>query len=52
MNGKLDTNILGIPTEGYGFSRDAKALLGVPAFSAASFTYDGQSVDLTMSLHY
>lgn len=52
MNGKLDTNALGIPTEGYGFSRDAKALLGVPAFSAASFAYDGQTVDLTMSLHY
>ena len=25
MNGKLDTNRLGIPTEGYGFSNDAKA---------------------------
>ena len=24
MNGKLDTNWLGIPTEGYGFSNDAK----------------------------
>jgi uncharacterized protein (DUF2141 family) len=52
MNGKLDTNVLGIPTEGYGFSRDAKAPLGVPTFSAASFSYDGQNVDLTMSLHY
>ena len=52
MNGKLDTNRVGIPTEGYGFSRDAKALFGVPSFSAASFSYDGQNVDLTMSLHY
>ena len=52
MNGELDTNVFGIPTEGYGFSRDATALIGVPSFSAASFTYDGQSVDLTMSLHY
>ncbi len=24
MNGKLDTNWLGVPTEGYGFSNDAK----------------------------
>ena len=52
MNGKLDTNWLGIPTEGYGFSNDAKGLIGVPSFSAASFRYDGRSVELTMSLHY
>ena len=52
MNGELDTNMFGIPTEGYGFSRDAKALIGVPSFSAASFQYDGKNVDLTMSLNY
>jgi uncharacterized protein (DUF2141 family) len=37
MNGKLDTNWLGTPTEGYGFSNDAKGSLGAPAFAAASF---------------
>src|SRR5581483_10080148 len=52
MNGKLDTNVLGIPTEGYGFSNDAKGTVGAPAFSAASFPYDGQNVELTMSLQY
>ena len=52
MNGKLDTNWLGIPKEGYGFSNDAKALLGAPSFSAASFPYDGGTIDLTISLHY
>lgn len=52
MNGKLDTNVLGIPREGYGFSNDAKALLGAPTFSAASFAYDGKNVDLTISLRY
>lgn len=52
MNGKLDTNVFGIPTEGYGFSADAKALIRVPSFSAASFPYDGQSVDLTINLNY
>jgi uncharacterized protein (DUF2141 family) len=41
MNGKLDTNWLGIPKEGYGFSNDVKGLLGAPSFSAASFQYDG-----------
>jgi len=52
MNAKLDTNWLGIPTEGYGFSNDAKGVLGPPSYSAASFPYDGQNLDLTISLHY
>ena len=52
MNGKLDTNWMGIPTEGYGFSNDAKALLGAASFSAASFLYDGRNIDLTMRLNY
>jgi len=52
MNGKLETNWLGIPTEGYGFSNDATGMIGVPSFSAASFPYDGRNLDLTMSLHY
>jgi len=52
MNGKLDTNWLGVPTEGYGFSNDTKTLLGAPSFSAAGFSYNGQNVDLTISLHY
>lgn len=52
MNGKLDTNALGIPTEGYGFSNDAKGWLSAPSFSAASFLYDGQNLDMTITLHY
>ena len=52
MNGKLDTNWLGIPTEGYGFSKNAKALLGTPSFSAAAFQYNGENLDLTINLHY
>jgi uncharacterized protein (DUF2141 family) len=52
MNGKLEANWLGIPTEGYGFSNDARGLVGAPSFSAASFSYDGRNLDLTMNLHY
>ena len=52
MNGKLDTSRFGIPTEGYGFSNDARALLGPPSFSAASFPYDGRTLDMTVSLRY
>jgi uncharacterized protein (DUF2141 family) len=52
MNGKLDTKWPGIPKEGYGFSNDAKGFLGPPSFSAASFQYDGQNLDLTIILNY
>jgi len=52
MDGKLDTNWLGIPTEGYGFSNDPKSSFGAPSFAAASFAYDGRSLELTIGLKY
>jgi uncharacterized protein (DUF2141 family) len=52
MNGKLDTNWMGTPKEGFGFSNNAEAFLSAPSFSAASFQYDGQNIDMTMSLNY
>jgi uncharacterized protein (DUF2141 family) len=52
MNGKLDTNWLGAPKEGYGFSNDIKAFLSAPSFSAATFHYDGRNIDLTITLNY
>lgn len=36
-NGKLDANLVGVPKEPYGFSRDAKGFMGPPKFSDASF---------------
>ncbi len=52
MNGELDTNWLGVPKEGYGFSSDAEASMSAPSFEAASFQYDGQELDLTITLNY
>jgi uncharacterized protein (DUF2141 family) len=52
MNGKLDTNVLGIPKEGYGFSNDVRAWFGAPSFSDAGFQYDGQNLEMTIGLHY
>lgn len=51
-NGKLDTNALGVPTEGYGFSNNAQAGRDAPTFAAASMPYDGRSLALTVRLHY
>lgn len=36
---KMNTNMLGIPKEGYGFSNNASGLFGPPSFSKASFSY-------------
>ena len=47
-NAKLDTNVVGLPTEAYGFSRDAQGRMGPPAFDDAAL--DLQS-DTTVTLH-
>jgi len=36
-NGKLDTNFLGIPTEAYGFSNNARGRFGPPSFQDCLF---------------
>ena len=50
--GELATNWMGVPKEGYGFSNDAKASFWAPSFEAASFSYNGQSLKMTIALQY
>lgn len=48
-NGKMDTNLVGIPKEPYGFSNSAKGSFGPPKWKAVKFTIDGdteQTIDL------
>ena len=46
-DGELDTNLLGIPTEGYGFGNGAAGSFGPPDFTAASIAVEGKaSVEL------
>ena len=53
MNGKMDFDLIGLPTKGYGFSNDAKATLSPPPFSAASFSYSGKgSLTVTINIVY
>jgi uncharacterized protein (DUF2141 family) len=49
-NGKVDTNVFGIPTESFGFSNDAKGLLGPPKFDQARFEVSQDTV-LTVTLN-
>lgn len=51
LNGRLDKNFLGIPREGFGFSRDAPARFGPPAFKAAAFDFNSSLV-LKIKLRY
>jgi uncharacterized protein (DUF2141 family) len=43
-NQKLDTNWIGIPKEGYGFSNNAKATLGPPSFDQVKFNLKGEVI--------
>lgn len=49
-NGKLDTNILGIPSEGYGASNNPRLMAGPPKFDQAKFSLNqaAQTVDVKL----
>jgi uncharacterized protein (DUF2141 family) len=51
-NGKLDTDVTGLPTEGYGVSNDAREILGPPQFAKASFELRDQSKTITVTIKY
>lgn len=43
QNDKLDRNLIGIPSENYGFSRDARGKFGPPDFSDAAIDVGDES---------
>ena len=47
-NGKLDTGLLGIPSEGFGASNDAPEKFGPPKYADARFAVTG---DQTLTIH-
>lgn len=49
-NGLLDMNLLGIPTEGYGFSNNASGFFSAPSFDAAAVTIPGSGTGTDKSL--
>jgi uncharacterized protein (DUF2141 family) len=51
-NGKLDTNVMGIPREGVGASNDAKGHFGPPKFAAAAFRFPGGRLELRIIINY
>ena len=51
-NEELDTNLLGIPREGYAFSRNARGFAGPPSFDAAAVEVAGERVSTSAALGY
>ena len=49
-NGTLDKNLLGMPTEKYGFSRDAAGNMGPPSFDAAKITFGTENQTIVINL--
>jgi uncharacterized protein (DUF2141 family) len=47
-NGKLDKNAFGIPKEKFGFSNNARATFGPPAYEHAQFTFN--TTDMTVCI--
>jgi uncharacterized protein (DUF2141 family) len=51
-NGKLDTGLFGIPTEGTVVSNNAKGWMGPPSFKAAKFSFAGRPTELPLAMSY
>jgi uncharacterized protein (DUF2141 family) len=51
-NGRLDTNLFGIPAEGIGASREATRRMGEPRFDDASFVLDDDDLTIDVTLRY
>lgn len=51
-NGKLDTGLFGIPTEGTVASNNAKGFMGPPSFKDAKFSFAGARTELRLTMNY
>jgi uncharacterized protein (DUF2141 family) len=51
-NRKVDTNLLGIPREGYGFSNNARSLFRAPRFHEAAFAHNGPAAIIRIDMIY
>lgn len=49
--GNLDRNFVGLPTELYGFSREARRLFGPPSFDEAKFELGDDTVSQSIHFH-
>jgi len=51
-DGQMDFDFLGLPTEGYAFSRDVRPFLAAPSFDRAAFTVGNAALTLRIRMVY
>ena len=51
-NGEFDQGFLGLPLEGYGFSRDASGFLSAPSFSSAAIMLEEDAKTIRIRFSY
>ena len=51
-NGRLDTNFIGYPVEGYALSNGIRAVVSRPRFTDAAFTVAGGDCKVTLHIAY
>ena len=51
-DGEMNTNFIGLPKEGYGFSNNAKVNFAAPAFEAAAFNLDVGDKSIRLRMVY
>ena len=49
-NGKMDSNVIGMPTEPYAFSNDAAGNFGPASFEQAKFTVGGEKKSIIINI--
>lgn len=51
-NEELDSNLFGVPTEGYGFSNDATGTMGPPSFAEAAIEIGSSDMTNATNIQY
>ncbi|UVO55428.1 DUF2141 domain-containing protein [Sphingomonas sp. SUN039] len=51
-NNKMDTGFMGLPKEGFGFSRNPAIIMGPPRFSGASFVVGAGRAETAIKVKY
>lgn len=51
-NGELDSNLIGIPREGFGFSNDAMGTFGPPSFEKSGFVLKKEARKMKVTMRY
>ena len=51
-NDHLDTNMLGLPVEGYALSNNVRAVMAKPTFQQAAFTVGEQGANVALHIRY